>query len=62
MELILTLLSGGAVGAFLRPRTIMTVLVAITAPFPGSRLHNRYVEALSLLCAADAKPKKARRR
>lgn len=45
---------GGVVGTVLlllivRPKALMTILVAIVAPFPGSRLYQRYRDILALV-------------
>lgn len=49
---LVTLLGAAGVGIcalLLRPKAFLAVLVALSAPFPGSRLYKRYRDALALV-------------
>jgi hypothetical protein len=39
-----------------RPKTFMTILTALTAPFPGSRLYQRYRDILSVVHGVQPTP------
>lgn len=43
-------LGGLIVVSLRRPKTLLTVFLAVAAPFPGSRVYQRYSDALALVC------------
>jgi hypothetical protein len=46
----------GVVTVLVRPKALLTLLVAMTAPFPGSRLYQRYSDALAVVHGVQPAP------
>jgi hypothetical protein len=60
LDLVSTV-GGGVVGTGVvillgRPKAFLTLLVALTAPFPGSRLYQRYSHALAVVHGVQPTP------
>lgn len=46
----------GIVTMLVRPKALLALLVALTAPFPGSRLYQRYSNALAVVHGVQPAP------
>ena len=65
MSEIISAVGGGAivsailtagVSMVVRPKALLAVLVVVTAPFPGSRLYQRYSDALAVVHGVQPAP------
>ena len=50
------MITTGIVTVLVRPKAFLALLVAVTAPFPGSRLYQRYSDALSVVHGVQPAP------
>jgi hypothetical protein len=61
LTLVLGALATGAGSMLVRPKALLGFLVAVTAPFPGTRTHRRYLEAFAVAHGVGLPPGKKQR-